>query len=89
MLNMGFADDVETILETCGAKNEEKPQCLLFSATTPSWVKDIGRKYQENVVSIDSTAGESGARTATTVRHLAIQLPPGKESKLSMLEAHS
>jgi ATP-dependent RNA helicase DDX21 len=83
---MGFSDDVETILEGVGARNPEKTQCLLFSATTPSWVKEIGRKYQENVLSIDATAGLSGARTATTVRHLAIQLPPGKESKMSLLE---
>jgi len=86
MLNMGFADDVETILEGVGSRNPEKTQCLLFSATTPSWVKEIGRKYQENVLSIDATAGLSGARTATTVRHVAIQLPPGKESKMSLLE---
>lgn len=86
MLNMGFAEDVETILDGVGSKNAEKTQCLLFSATTPSWVKEIGRKYQENVLSIDATAGQTGARTATTVRHVAIQLPPGKESKMAILE---
>ena len=83
---MGFADDVETILEGVGSSNPEKTQCLLFSATTPPWVKQIGRKYQEDVLSIDATAGLSGARTATTVRHVAIQLPLGKESKISLLE---
>ena len=49
-------------------------------------MKEIGRKYQENVLSIDATAGQTGARTATTVRHLAIQLPPGKDSKMAILE---
>jgi ATP-dependent RNA helicase DDX21 len=86
MLNMGFADDVETVLEGVGSANNEKTQCLLFSATTPSWVKNIGKQYQENVLSVDATAGQSGARTATTVRHLAVQLPPGKESKMAILE---
>lgn len=86
MLNMGFADDVETILNGVGSDNPHTTQCLLFSATTPSWVKDIGRKYQSNVYSIDSTTGEGGARVATTVRHTAIQVPPGEESKKAILE---
>lgn len=86
MLNMGFADDVETILEGVGKNNNQKTQCLMFSATTPSWVKNIGRQYQENVVMIDSTGASTGARTATTVRHLAVQLPPGGQSKNSVLE---
>jgi ATP-dependent RNA helicase DDX21 len=86
MLNMGFAEDVEFILKGVGSKNKQKTQCLLFSATTPPWVKQIGRQYQENVLSIDSTTDEGGARVAKTVRHTAIQLPPGEASKLSILE---
>lgn len=86
MLNMGFAEDVEVILENVGSKNEEKTQCLLFSATTPPWVKEIGRQYQEDVLSIDSTSKESGARTATTVRHTAVQVPPGLDAKKAILE---
>mmetsp|Transcript_21545 Transcript_21545/g.30003 ORF Transcript_21545/g.30003 Transcript_21545/m.30003 type:complete len:852 (+) Transcript_21545:217-2772(+) len=86
MLNMGFADDVETILEGIGSANEQKTQCLLFSATTPPWVKQIGRQYQQDVISIDATADDTGARTAKTVRHMAIQFPPGPDSKRSLLE---
>lgn len=87
MLNMGFADDVETILEGLGEDNEKKPQCLMFSATTPPWVKQIGRKYQEDVIVIDATNDTGGgSRVATTVRHTAIQVPWGIESKKSMLE---
>lgn len=39
MLNMGFVDDVETILKAV----DEASQCqtLLFSATLPSWVKEV------------------------------------------------
>ena len=85
MLNMGFAEDVEFILEGIGSKNDEKTQCLLFSATTPPWVKEIGRNYQTNVVSVDATT-DNQARTATTVRHMAIQVPPGPDSKKSILE---
>lgn len=84
MLNMGFADDVEVILDGLGESNDKKPQCLLFSATTPPWVTSIGRKYQEDVVAIDATGDEGGARVANTVRHMAVQVPPG--SKNSVLE---
>ena len=82
---MGFADDVEVILDGMGSANDEKTQCLLFSATTPPWVKEIGRNYQEDVTSIDVSGGNT-ARTATTVRHMAIQVPPGGDSKKSILE---
>lgn len=85
MLNMGFAEDVEVILDGVGNKNEDKTQCLLFSATTPRWVKQIGANYQDNVYSIDAT-GDEGARVATTVTHKAIQLPPGIDSKRQALE---
>jgi len=86
MLNMGFAEDVEVVLDGVGSANSEKTQCLLFSATTPPWVKEIGKQYQENVVAIDSTSGEGGARVAKTVRHLGVQLPPGVDSKKAILE---
>ncbi|CAB9524755.1 dependent RNA helicase [Seminavis robusta] len=85
MLNMGFAEDVEIILDGIGSANEHKTQCLLFSATTPGWVKQIGARYQDNVYSIDAT-GNEGARVATTVTHKAIQLPPGVDAKKQALE---
>lgn len=42
MLNMGFVDDVELILNAGGAENI---QTLLFSATLPGWVKDIQKRF--------------------------------------------
>jgi len=81
MLNMGFAEDVEVVLDGVGSDNDIKTQCLLFSATTPGWVKSIGRNYQTNVLSIDATT-DQGVRTATTVRHTAIQVPFGKREIL-------
>ncbi len=86
MLNMGFAEDVEVILEGAGSANDEKMQCLLFSATTPPWVKEIGSQYQKDALSIDITSEQAGARTASTVRHTAIQVPFGPEAKKSILE---
>mmetsp|Transcript_14706 Transcript_14706/g.28082 ORF Transcript_14706/g.28082 Transcript_14706/m.28082 type:complete len:914 (+) Transcript_14706:164-2905(+) len=86
MLNMGFAEDVEVVLEGAGSSNDEKMQCLLFSATTPPWVKEIGSRYQQDALSIDITGDKAGARTAETVRHTAIQVPFGPDAKRAILE---
>ena len=86
MLNMGFADDVEKILEDAGSANGGKPQVLLFSATTPDWVTNIANQYQTDALRIDATSADTGARTAKTVRHLAIQIPPSRNERAAMLE---
>lgn len=44
MLNMGFREDIETILESIG----EERQTLLFSATMPKAIMDIIHKFQKN-----------------------------------------
>lgn len=41
MLNMGFIDDIEEIIENC---NDER-QTLLFSATMPSRIKSLAKNY--------------------------------------------
>jgi DEAD/DEAH box helicase len=45
MLNMGFVEDVEKILNAGGAEVMAQAQTLLFSATLPAWVKGITRKF--------------------------------------------
>ncbi|MBA4389816.1 MAG: ATP-dependent RNA helicase [Syntrophus sp. (in: bacteria)] len=44
MLNMGFIDDVEIILQ----KTPKERQTLLFSATMPRPILDLTRRYQRN-----------------------------------------
>ncbi|MEE1312205.1 MAG: DEAD/DEAH box helicase [Lachnospiraceae bacterium] len=44
MLNMGFREDIETILD----KVPEDRQTMLFSATMPKAIMDITRNYQKN-----------------------------------------
>ena len=44
MLEMGFREDIETIL----ANTPHQRQTLLFSATIPPEIKDIANKYQKN-----------------------------------------
>ena len=49
MLNMGFREDIETILQYIP---EEGRQTVLFSATMPKPILDITRKYQHDAVTI-------------------------------------
>jgi len=49
MLNMGFREDIETILEYIP---EEGRQTVLFSATMPKPILDITKKYQHDAVTI-------------------------------------
>jgi ATP-dependent RNA helicase DeaD len=44
MLNMGFRDDIETVLK--GIKGER--QTIFFSATMPKSILDLRKKYQKN-----------------------------------------
>lgn len=48
MLNMGFREDIETILEYI----PEERQTVLFSATMPKPILEITRKYQTDAVTI-------------------------------------
>jgi hypothetical protein len=52
MLNIGFVEDVEVILEGAGSANDKKMQCLLFLATPQRCVKEIGLRYQKNALSM-------------------------------------
>jgi superfamily II DNA/RNA helicase len=49
MLSFGFEEDVEVILESLPSKR----QSMLFSATMPTWVKKLARKYLDNPLQID------------------------------------
>ncbi|MCK5460591.1 DEAD/DEAH box helicase [Candidatus Gracilibacteria bacterium] len=48
MLNMGFIEDIETILEYV----KKDRQMLLFSATMPARIAGLAKKYMKNPVSI-------------------------------------
>lgn len=49
MLAVGFEEDVEMILE----KTPSERQSMLFSATMPTWVKKLSRKYLNSPLTID------------------------------------
>ena len=45
MLKQGFQEDIEKIFQYVEKHGPKKTQNLLFSATIPSWVSEISRKY--------------------------------------------
>jgi ATP-dependent RNA helicase DDX21 len=81
MLNMGFVDDVETILGAASKNADgsasaaagpgvnasgEKLQTLLFSATMPSWVKDITRRFLVKEHKIVDLVGDDKLKVGTS-----------------------
>ncbi|GFP92626.1 dead-box ATP-dependent RNA helicase 53 [Phtheirospermum japonicum] len=59
MLNVGFADDVETILGYI----TQKHQTLMFSATMPNWIIKLTQKFLKNPLTID-LVGDSDQKLA-------------------------
>ena len=49
MLNMGFQDDVEMVLQDVPPAR----QTLFFSATMPQWVRKLARKYCRDYIMVD------------------------------------
>ena len=58
MLNMGFKDDLDTIL----AETPEEKQTLLFSATMPKEVMRISKNYMHSPITIEVASRNEGAK---------------------------
>lgn len=69
MLRLGFQQNVEQILQQC----DPDRQTILFSATLPSSIQSIVRKYTKNVEFIDCAAGSEA--TPSLIKHKACMLP--------------
>ncbi len=57
MLNMGFREDLDAILET----TPKEKQTLLFSATMPQGVRQISKRYMKNPLELTSGKKNTGA----------------------------
>uniref|UniRef100_A0A7S3K9M8 RNA helicase n=1 Tax=Euplotes crassus TaxID=5936 RepID=A0A7S3K9M8_EUPCR len=75
MLNMGFKEDVEEIMRSIQQDAKEKTQFLLFSATVPSWVKEVSRKFLTQDYKFIDLVKDLKNKTSKTVQHLAINCP--------------
>lgn len=72
MLNMGFQEDVEYILEMVPRK-ERAVQTLLFSATLPEWVKGVAKKFLRDEQETVDLVKTQKIKASTSVEHIAIQ----------------
>lgn len=73
MLNMGFRDDMEKVIEGMPAG---QVQTLLYSATIPPWVNQVARKYlRPGYVIVDLVKNDTGKTNqgASTVHHIAMR----------------
>ncbi len=67
MLNMGFKEDIETILE----KTPETRRTMLFSATMPKEIAAIARQYMKNFEEITIGVRNSGAENVEHIYYVA------------------
>jgi ATP-dependent RNA helicase DeaD len=84
MLNMGFAEDVETIL----ADTPSDKQVALFSATMPKQIKRLSATYLDDPVEV---AIERKTRTAENItqRYLVVSYPQKVDALTRILEVEN
>ena len=84
MLNMGFAEDVETILaDTPADKN-----VALFSATMPSQIRRISKKYLNDPAEI-TVKNKTATAPNTTQRYLMVSYPQKVDALTRILEVEN
>lgn len=84
MLKMGFADDVETIL----ADTPDDKHVALFSATMPSQIRRISKKYLQDPVEITVKTTTSTAPNITQ-RYLTVSYPQKVDALTRILEVEN
>ncbi len=84
MLNMGFADDVETILaDTPADKN-----VALFSATMPSQIRRISKKYLRDPAEV-TVKNKTSTAPNVTHRYLMVSYPQKVDALTRILEVEN
>ena len=84
MLNMGFAEDVETIL----ADTPEEKQVALFSATMPAQIRRLSKKYLRDPQEI-SVKSKTATATNITQRYLMVSYPQKVDALTRILEVEN
>jgi ATP-dependent RNA helicase DeaD len=84
MLNMGFADDVETIL----ADTPDTKQVALFSATMPAPIRRLSKKYLTDPVEI-TVKDKTTTSANTTQRYLLVSYPQKVDALTRILEVEN
>ena len=84
MLNMGFAEDVETIL----ADTPDDKNVALFSATMPSQIRRISKQYLNNPEEI-TVKGKTSTAPNITQRYLMVSYPQKVDALTRILEVEN
>ena len=84
MLNMGFAEDVETIL----ADTPDDKQVALFSATMPAAIRRLSAKYLHDPVEI-TVKRTSQTAPSITQRYLTVSYPQKVDALTRILEVEN
>jgi ATP-dependent RNA helicase DeaD len=84
MLNMGFAEDVETIL----ADTPEDKQVALFSATIPAQIRRLSKKYLHDPVEI-KVQSKTATAPNITQRYLLVSYPQKVDALTRILEVEN
>lgn len=84
MLNMGFADDVETIL----ADTPDDKNVALFSATMPAQIRRISKQYLTNPEEI-TVKGKTSTSPNITQRYLMVSYPQKVDALTRILEVEN
>ncbi|MDR1861700.1 MAG: DEAD/DEAH box helicase [Candidatus Ancillula sp.] len=73
MLNMGFIDDVESLLQMASSENR---QTLCFSATMPSEIALIAQRYLKNPMRVSTLMASEEGATVDNIEYFAFQVHP-------------
>ncbi len=84
MLNMGFAEDVETIL----ADTPVDKNVALFSATMPAQIRRISKKYLRDPAEI-TVKNKTASATNITQRYLTVSYPQKVDALTRILEVEN
>ena len=84
MLNMGFAEDVETIL----ADTPDDKQVALFSATMPPQIRRLSAKYLHDPVEI-TVENKTTTAANITQRYLTVSYPQKVDALTRILEVEN
>ena len=84
MLNMGFAEDVETIL----ADTPDNKQVALFSATMPTQIRRLSKKYLNDPVEI-TVRNKTTTSANTSQRYLIVSYPQKVDALTRILEVEN
>ena len=75
MLNLGFKENVEEIMDKVKNGGLPEIQCLMFSATVPKWVQQIATTFLKQGHGTMDLVKDLKNKTSRTVQHLAINCP--------------